>query len=81
MADYAGLDYSGFDVTSGTSSPFAAIDYHLTFAAPTGGTTYLMRATDTSLATTVYWSATSIDGGGEQYTGPGPLTNIVWMGP
>lgn len=39
--------------------------------------TYKMRATDTTLVATVYWIATIIDSTGSQYTGPGPLTNIV----
>lgn len=38
---------------------------------------YRMRAIDTTLVQTVYWYATSPDPNGTQYTGPGPLTDIV----
>jgi hypothetical protein len=38
---------------------------------------YRMRGYDTTLTTTVYWTATSVDSTGAQYTGPGPLTNIT----
>jgi hypothetical protein len=38
---------------------------------------YRMRGYDNTLTTTVYWTATSVDSTGAQYTGPGPLTNIT----
>jgi len=38
---------------------------------------YRMRATDTTLSREVYWRSTLIDEFGSNYTGPGPLTNIV----
>lgn len=38
---------------------------------------YRMRAYDATAATTVYWNATIIDALGAEYTGPGPLTQVV----
>lgn len=38
---------------------------------------YRMRARDTTLGRTVYWTSSVIDGAGDDYTGPGPLTDIV----
>jgi hypothetical protein len=40
-------------------------------------TTYRMRAYDTTLAVAVYWNSGSVDVGGDDYVGPGPLTGIV----
>lgn len=42
-----------------------------------GGITFRMRAIDTTLARTVYWDSTAIDDTGTDYTGPGPLIDIV----
>ena len=44
---------------------------------PQGGVTFRMRATDTTLTQIVYWDSTTVDSAGADYTGPGPLTNIV----
>lgn len=38
---------------------------------------YRMRARDTTLNRTVYWFSEVIDGEGNDYEGPGPLTDIV----
>lgn len=38
---------------------------------------YRMRGFDTTLTRLVFWTATIIDTGGAQYTGPGPLTDVV----
>jgi hypothetical protein len=38
---------------------------------------YRLRAYDTTLATTVYWNSTALDT--SEYTGPGPLTNLVLL--
>lgn len=46
-------------------------------AAANPSNNYRMRGYDTTLTTTVYWTATSVDSTGAQYTGPGPLTNIT----
>jgi hypothetical protein len=48
------------------------------FGGTGGGVTYRMRARDASLGRYVFWdSEDSIDTLGAQYTGPGPLTDIV----
>lgn len=39
--------------------------------------TYRMRGYDGTLARLVFWTAESIDDTGAEYTGPGPLTDIV----
>jgi len=39
--------------------------------------TYRMRAFDTTLAAMVYWSAGNVDASGTNYTGPGPLQDVV----
>jgi hypothetical protein len=39
--------------------------------------TYRMRGYDTTLARFVYWTASEVDGTGSNYTGPGPLQDIV----
>jgi hypothetical protein len=41
------------------------------------GIVYRMRAYDNTLAVPVYWNATVIDAIGTQYSGPGPLVDIV----
>lgn len=41
------------------------------------GIVYRMKATDTGLSRVVYWYSIGIDGSGVQYTGTGPLTDIV----
>ncbi len=43
-----------------------------------GGVTYRMRARDIVLDRYVYWNSTAvIDSTGANYTGPGPLVDIV----
>lgn len=44
-----------------------------------GGTslTYRMRADDGTLGYPVYWDSAIIDGAGVNYSGPGPLTDVV----
>lgn len=43
-------------------------------------TQFLMRAFDTTLGQPVYWIVNDVvDETGAQYTGPGPLTDIVWI--
>jgi hypothetical protein len=39
--------------------------------------TYRLRAYDTTLAAIVYWDSTTLDE--SEYTGPGPLTNLVLL--
>jgi hypothetical protein len=41
------------------------------------GVTYRMRGKDGTLGRLVFWNSTSIDSSGTDYTGPGPLTDIV----
>lgn len=41
------------------------------------GVTYRMRGKDGTLGRLVFWNASSIDSGGDDYTGPGPLSDIV----
>jgi hypothetical protein len=38
---------------------------------------YRMRAYDTTLAQSVFWGSSSIDTLGADYTGPGPLSDVV----
>jgi len=38
---------------------------------------YRMRGYDTTLAQTVYWTATIVDSAAAQYSGPGPVNDIV----
>lgn len=38
---------------------------------------FVMRGFDTTLARIVYWKASFVDTGATQYTGPGPVTQIV----
>jgi hypothetical protein len=52
-------------------------NYTITVAVAPPTTLYRMRAKDTSFPRIVYWNATSIDGTGAHYTGPGPLVDIV----
>jgi hypothetical protein len=42
-----------------------------------GALVYRMRGYDGTLGYSVYWISVSIDTSGAQYTGPGPLSNIV----
>ena len=42
-----------------------------------GGPQYRMRGFDTTLTRPVYWTTSTIDSTGTEYTGPGPLTGIV----
>lgn len=42
-----------------------------------GGVLYRMRAKDTTLSRYVFWTTTEIDDTGAEYTGPGPLLDIV----
>jgi len=44
-----------------------------------GGTTYRMKAKDTTLDSIVYWYSIGIDNNGLQYTGPGPLIDITYL--
>lgn len=50
-----------------------------TLGAPefTGGVTYRMRANDGTLGYPVYWESVAIDALGNDYSGPGPLTDVV----
>lgn len=41
------------------------------------GVNYRMRGFDSSLGRVVYWTATFVDSTGSEYTGPGPLIDIV----
>jgi hypothetical protein len=41
------------------------------------GAVYRMRGYDSTETRTVYWDATTIDAAGAEYTGPGPLANVV----
>lgn len=47
------------------------------FRGGNGVLTYRMRATDTTLARTVFWSAPKVDTAGDFYTGPGPLVGVI----
>lgn len=42
-----------------------------------GGLSYRMRAFDTTLAVVVFWSSAQVDSAGSDYSGPGPLQDIV----
>lgn len=42
-----------------------------------GALTYYMRGYDGTLSRNVYWLSVVIDTAGVQYTGPGPLSNVV----
>jgi hypothetical protein len=44
------------------------------------GITYRMRGTDDSLGEPVYWTSSLVDELGDDYTGPGPLSDIVVSG-
>lgn len=44
---------------------------------PPSGPSYRMRGYDGTLARQVYWTATVIDPTGSQYSGPGPLSDVV----
>lgn len=41
--------------------------------------TYYMRGYDQTHAQIVFWTANLLDTTGSEYTGPGPLTDIVWL--
>ena len=41
------------------------------------GPTYRMRGYDTTLTRYVFWASTTIDSGATDYTGPGPVLDIV----
>jgi hypothetical protein len=42
-----------------------------------GSVVYRMRGFDATLNRLVYWDADSVDSTGAQYSGPGPLSDIV----
>lgn len=44
-----------------------------------GGAAVKMRGFDTTLGQTVFWYAFNVDPNGLQYTGAGPLTDVVWL--
>lgn len=79
MASYNGATSLGLNDQSGRA---AAAPYYTAWAgtpAPSvfgvAAPVYRMRAYDTTLATTVYWSSGTPSAYG--YDGPGPLTNVV----
>jgi len=41
------------------------------------GVIYRMRAYDSTLAQMVYWESIIVDSAGVDYTGPGPLVDVV----
>jgi len=79
MANAAGTSVPLANVAVGTNAIFQAGTS--VSNSGTGGAvaalTFIMRATDTTLAQVVYWTAAALDGAGASYTGPGPLSDVV----
>lgn len=80
--DLTGLQYNGPGPLTGISNiASGSMPTYLTgtfvFGEIKMNTPVLMRGYDGTLLAQVYWMANTIDSTGAEYTGPGPLTNIV----
>lgn len=66
--------------TDSTRNPIGGQSYGLSVITPAvagGGATFRMRGFDTTLTTQVFWASDTEDPTGANYTGPGPLTDVV----
>lgn len=70
--DGAGGDFMSGQVSSTSSSAISG-----STIGSGGALVYRMRGYDGTLGYNVYWLSVTIDTAGVQYTGPGPLSNIV----
>jgi hypothetical protein len=77
-ATFGGVqDGAGGDFMSGQVSSTSSAAISGSTIGSGGSLVYRMRGYDTTLGYNVYWLAVTIDTAGSQYTGPGPLSNIV----
>ena len=72
-----GGDEQNFPSGNGGLGPYVVSKFDYTALGVDTGVVFRMRGFDTTLAVHVYWNLIEVDADGSEYSGPGPLTNIV----
>ncbi len=76
FGDYFG-GYFGGGIAPGPGVGGGGFNGGFGFGTGTAGVKYRMRAFDSVLLTYVFWTSSSIDSAGADYTGPGTPSDIV----